>query len=235
MPVRVKEFKPLEGYVFWTPQRAVSELQRFHGHFGTASSDMVQKNYRKLYKAFERNRAEKGWFADWDAFVKKADVDKALAHTFWTKAYYLKVAKDYFSEHPDATDTQFDEANPGVKEALARHGNKWKLVSLDDALRKVGLQREEPARPEPEPKPRAPRSRARRKPIVEAPPTRQPLPVITVAGKPVNVEDEFQMLASGSGTSAVRWNLILPKEVKRELLKFPEIEKKVRERRLSLH
>jgi hypothetical protein len=226
MATKTKAFSPIEGYVFWTPQLAVSELQRFHAHFGTASSEAVQKNYHKLYRAFDRNKEELGWFSDWGAFVKSANLEKGLLHTFWTKEDYVKVFRAYFKKHPDASVGDFEDANPDAYAAFRRHGEEWGLGSNLDLLVKLAFRmaKETPApKPKPVPKPRV-EKKPEEKP--NAPAQRQALPKISVGGNVLDAEAELNMLSTTSGT--VRWNLYLTKEVRHALLKFPEIAKKTK-------
>ncbi len=227
MATKTKAFSPIEGYVFWTPQLAVSELRRFHAHFGTASSEAVQTDYHKLYRTFDRNKGEPGWFSDWGAFVKATSLEKDLLRTFWTKEDYMKTVRTYFKKHPDASVGDFEDANPDAYAAFKRHGEEWGLGSNLDLLVKLAF-RMAKEKPVPKPKP-LPKPHVEKKPVEKpnAPAQRQPLPKITVAGKEWDAEAELNLLSTT--TSTVRWNLYLPKEVRHALLEFPEIKKKIKE------
>jgi len=213
-----REFKPLEGYVRWTPELAIEELRRFHEFFGLTSADAVQKNYHRLYKAFERNKGEPGWFPDWDSFVKAAGLGVALERTFWTRDKFLEVLKRFYNENPDAPLKEFEFRHPDAYTAFKRHKEEWGFASIKDALVCVGIQ---PKRREREKKPGARKPRAKQQ---ERKPEELPQQIV-VNGVELNPQKEYELLKTPGGK--VRWNVALSSEVRRALLQFQEIREAV--------
>ena len=224
----MKKFSPIDGLVSWTPQLVRSELRRFHEHFGTASSEAVQQNYRKLYKAFVRfhKAGEKG-FENWKAFVESTGL---VLDTTWTREDFLEETRNYYAKHPWRGWSDFYRNKTAAATAFRRHRREWGWERFGEVLDELGIPhkkvKEGPTaksgrRPSPKEEPTAKSGRR---------PSPKEEPTVVIRDEEFSVEDVIELLKSPAGP--VWWKLGLDQKVRKKLLENERIRETVKKRKL---